>query len=182
MNIDIKWLREKNACADGVEWFKKKYGESSEIPVEEVYGALCREGMALWCWWLVGKAELTRVVELNNGDKLYYERGKLHRLGGLPAVVRVDGYKEYCECGQLHREGGLPAVEWADGCKAFWVRGLLHREGGLPAIEWSGRRREYWEHGKLHREGGLPAVECEDGEKFYFVRGRFIRDEKVGGL
>jgi hypothetical protein len=57
-----------------------------------------------------------------NGNKFWYQHGKLHRLDG-------------------------PAMEWADGCKAWYQKGKLHRLDG-PAIEMDGGYKEWWINGK----------------------------------
>src|SRR5271157_3168312 len=88
-------------------------------------------------------------------DVVYWrnEKRQLHRLGGLPAVERANGYKEYYENGQLHRLGGLPAIECSDGSKFYYENGKLHRLGGLPAIEYINGDKLYYENGKYHRLG-----------------------------
>ncbi len=78
----------------------------------------------------------------------YWEDGKRHRAGGLPAIESADGTKEYWERGKRHRAGGLPAIEWADGTKQYYENGKRHRAGGLPAIEYADGTKQYWEHGR----------------------------------
>ena len=76
-----------------------------------------------------------------------------------------DGQRMWYENGRLHRDGGLPAVASADGTSMAWYRnGKLQRDGGLPArvctLE-DGTLVEEWyddEEGRLHRGGDLPAV------------------------
>ena len=56
-----------------------------------------------------------------NGNKLWYQNGKLHRLDG-PAVEWSDGDKFWYQNGKRHRLDG-PAIEFADGDKHWYIEG-----------------------------------------------------------
>jgi len=51
--------------------------------------------------------------------------GILHRDGGLLAKIKPDGEKRWFQHGKLHRRGDLPAV---DDVKEWWINGEQHRE------------------------------------------------------
>ena len=77
------------------------------------------------------------------GNLYYYkdpEKTIRHREDG-PAVEGTDGDKAWYQNGKLHREDG-PAVECANGHKAWYQNDQLHRLDG-PAIEYNGSK-EYW--------------------------------------
>ncbi len=91
----------------------------------------------------------TGCLKKANGDKEWYQDGKLHRDGG-PAVERANGIKEWHKNGKWHRIGG-PAIECVNG--------------------------KYWyQNGELHREDG-PAVERDDGDKLWYKNGKLIKNE-----
>jgi len=54
-----------------------------------------------------------------SGNKYWYYKGELHRLGG-PAIEYADGSKDYYINNKLHRLNG-PAVEWPDGYKDYYI-------------------------------------------------------------
>ena len=55
------------------------------------------------------------------GTKVYYIKGTkiIHRDDG-PAIENTNGDKSWYQHGKLHRLDG-PAVEWANGYKEFWI-------------------------------------------------------------
>ena len=57
----------------------------------------------------------------DNGDKFWYQNGKLHRLDG-PACEYADGDKTWYQNGDLHRLDG-PAIEHADEYKFWFIEG-----------------------------------------------------------
>jgi hypothetical protein len=98
---------------------------------------------------------------------LYYNQGRLHRAGGLPAVVRPGQRLFYVE-GALHRDDDEPAVVTST-TREWYQHGQRHRGLGLPAVIVGDGTREdvpgvvqYWEHGKLHRVDG-PATTLQEG-------------------
>ena len=105
------------------------------------------------------------------GDKFWFFNDKFHRVGGLPAIDRVNGDKEWYVNGNLHRENDLPAYEGANGDRSWWVNGKLHRDGGLPAYEGANGDRAWYVNGERHRVGGLPAYERANGDKYWYVNG-----------
>jgi hypothetical protein len=74
------------------------------------------------------------------GDKAWYLKGKIHRVGG-PAIEWSDGSIWY-QHGKRHRLDG-PAFEWANGTKAWYQNGKLHRLDG-PAWEEADACKEWW--------------------------------------
>jgi len=82
------------------------------------------------------------------GTKRWKDKnGQPHRLDG-PATERADGDKYWFQCGKLHRLDG-PAIEGADGRKLWYQNGKLHRLGGPAVIYDSGCHKEWYKNGKL---------------------------------
>ena len=89
----------------------------------------------------------------NNGDKLWYQNGKLHRLDG-PAVEWSDGDKFWYQNGKRHRLDG-PAIEWATGSKAWYIEGKELTEEEFNEAVYSKkrtRRRRNIDYGDLTEE------------------------------
>jgi len=59
------------------------------------------------------------------GIKKWFIHGKLHREGGLPALINPDGSKSWYEHGLLHRVDG-PALERANGIHEWWFEGVQY--------------------------------------------------------
>ena len=88
--------------------------------------------------------------------------GDLHRLDG-PAIEYESGDVEWWVHGKLHRIGGGPAIEWGDKTKMWYINDKLHKMNG-PAVKYANGDKEWWVDGELHRIGG-PAIEYVDGNK-----------------
>ena len=73
------------------------------------------------------------VTVYDNRTEWCNEAGKLHRLGGLPAIEYPNGDKYYYENGKCHRLGGLPAIEYANGCKQYYENGVKLTEAEAEA-------------------------------------------------
>ena len=107
----------------------------------------------------------TYTVEVfDDGSKLYYFKGKLHRTDG-PAVEYAGGTKYWYFEGKIHRTDG-PAVEWADGTKEYYFKSKRHRSDG-PAVEHADGSKEYWFEGKKVTKSALkklvaPAPDCSN--------------------
>jgi len=63
-----------------------------------------------------------KIVEWDNGSKLWYLNDELHREDG-------------------------PAIEWPDGSKFWYLNGILHREDG-PAIESASGDKDWYLNGE----------------------------------
>jgi hypothetical protein len=126
---------------------------------------------------IIGKDELMTLmpdfVERKNGDKEWYQEGKLHRTDG-PAIERKNGYKEWWVDGKRHRTDG-PAIEGDDGYNAWYIKGKRHRTDG-PAIERANGGKEWWVDGKRHRTDG-PAIEGDDGYNAWYIKGKRHRTD-----
>jgi hypothetical protein len=109
----------------------------------------------------------TGVFIKNNGTKLHYLNGQLHRLDG-PAIEKANGTKKWCSNGFLTREDG-PAIEKADGTKEWYLNGQLHRSDG-PAVEKANGTKKWCLNGQLHRLDG-PAIEKANGTKEWYQKG-----------
>ena len=115
--------------------------------------------------------------------KFYYKKGKLHRGGGRPAVIKIDqdrkkrSEKWYTK-GKLHRDGDKPArIEYAKDSQIIleqWYKeGKEHRNGDNPSfikhfedhsynpgtIRLIPQFKTWKKNGKLHRGQGKPATE-----------------------
>jgi hypothetical protein len=58
-----------------------------------------------------------------DGTQLWFQHGKQHRDGDLPARVGTDGCQLWFQHGERHRDGDLPAVVYDDGHQEWWVNG-----------------------------------------------------------
>jgi hypothetical protein len=116
-------------------------------------------------------------------ERWYNEKGKLHRDGGLPALISKDGDRqEWWVDDKRHREGGLPAICISSICKEWWVDNKRHREGGLPAIDQHGGDQEWWVDDKRHREGDLPAIVRRDGTQEWWMDNKRHRDSGLPAI
>ena len=81
------------------------------------------------------------------GTKIYYKNNKLHRDGGLPAGEYSNGDKLWFRKGVLHRIGG-PAIEYSNGHKLWYVFAEYYSEddynklvSNMPLLYWMNRYR-----------------------------------------
>jgi hypothetical protein len=88
----------------------------------------------------------------NDGSKLFYLKGHLHRLDG-PAIEFVDGTREWWIEGKKHREDG-PAIERPNGTKCWYINNKKHREDG-PAYEGGDGTKEWFFNGLRYRTDHL---------------------------
>ncbi len=106
-----------------------------------------------------------------NGTKQYLnDKNEPHRLDG-PAIEYPNGDKEWYQNGKLHRVDG-PAIEYANGNKYWCQNGKYHREDG-PALEWADGNKYWYQNNKFHRLDG-PAVEHANGNKSYWINNKFL--------
>ena len=69
MKISISWLQEKNACPDGIEWFRKKYSEQLEgVEYQSILDDLGKENKREWAEWLLSNAGSTNDTLEIEGD------------------------------------------------------------------------------------------------------------------
>jgi hypothetical protein len=119
---------------------------------------------------------LTGCLNLENGTQQWYQNGRLHREGDLPAVQSPTRQLWYRE-GLLHRDDDKPAVQ--EECEWKWYRlGKLHRDHDKPAVM-NGSGQKWYCDGELHREGDKPAVVRNDayggGYEAWYWRGKLHR-------
>ena len=138
----------------------------------------------------------TGIAEFDNGDKVWYLNGYLHREDG-PAIEWANGDKEWFLNGKLHREDG-PAYEGADGTKDWFLNGREYAESEWKvAVEklkkqepqvlelkegefrpenytgiakWPNGTKAWYLNGDSHREDG-PAFEMANGYKGWWLNG-----------
>jgi hypothetical protein len=104
----------------------------------------------------------------NDGTKVWYKNGKLHREDG-PAIEWAHGTKEWYLNGKLHREDG-PAVEYADGWKWWYLNDeklteeefnrIIEEAEQLP-VELKLTDPRWWvrESAQKYKDGALVATE-----------------------
>jgi len=92
-------------------------------------------------------------------------------------VVKVtrDGDKFWYQNGKLHREDG-PALEYANGSKAWYQNDMLHRLDG-PAVEHGNGSKSWYQNGKYHRLDG-PAIEYANGDKDWYIEGEELTEDE----
>ena len=77
---------------------------------------------------VIEKGEEYIIQNYKDGTKYWYNnKGQYHRLGGLPACEYVNGNKSYYENGKLHRLNG-PAYEGLNGYKSYYFFGKEYTE------------------------------------------------------
>jgi hypothetical protein len=69
------------------------------------------------------------LVIRNDGSKIWYLYGKIHRLDG-PAVLLSNGVTQWWVDNKRHRTDG-PAIEYGDGDRSWWLHG-----NWLPFAAW----------------------------------------------
>jgi len=76
----------------------------------------------------------------------WYKEGTdiLHREDG-PAVEYADGEKRWYQNGKIHRVDG-PAIEYPNGSRWWVINGQFHRTDG-PALEMKNSYKQYWLYG-----------------------------------
>lgn len=117
-------------------------------------------------------------VEKTDSCIEYYNYEKLHSTDG-PAVIYSNGDKYWFQYGKIHRDEDKPAIEYPSGEKRWFKHGVLHRdEDKGPAIVFSETNCEYYNMGVVHRKNG-PAV-IRDYKKAWMVEGLYHREENEG--
>ena len=82
------------------------------------------------------------------GDQEWYQNGKLHRDGDLPAYIGADGTQMWYHNGNLHRDSNdQPAMITASGTQKWYRYGNLYRTNGNPAIIRADGTLEWYCHG-----------------------------------
>lgn len=80
-----------------------------------------------------------------NGSKVWYNYGKLHRIYG-PAYISQSGTKIWYQYGEKHRIDG-PAHIYLNKSKAWYYKGKMHREDGPALICDGGKTNRYYLYG-----------------------------------
>jgi len=117
-------------------------------------------------------------VVLENGTKIWKEKGVTHRCDGGPAYIdKYNNVEMWYVRGKRHREGDLPAVlHLRTGKREYWENNERHRIGN-PAVWCPGAiKEEWWERNERHRGEGKPAVTHWDGSTEHWQRGVKIFD------
>lgn len=127
---------------------------TSHMPIDFT-GASISESTAMNGW----------VKDKNTGAQKHYVNGELQSVNDEPGEIRENATKIWYNKGLIHRAGGMPAMVTAQGSQKFALNGRYHRDGGLPAITWvrGPYKEEYWEYGRLIR--GVQ----RDGTKVWFA-------------
>ena len=92
MNITKKWLEDKGACVDGIEWFEEHFKE--EVDCQDVLDKLAEINKTGWAQWLVkkaGKSEKVMVCEDLSSDKSIFFLGSIRAEGSISCFNLVAG-------------------------------------------------------------------------------------------
>ena len=89
--ITLEWAISKKVCEEGLEDFKKAFGERTEtgVPTEEVIAYLPQHAL-----WIADAVSYTGILYDKDGDKYHFKNGLFYREDG-PAVEYSDGRKEW---------------------------------------------------------------------------------------
>ena len=87
-------------------------------------------------WAMLELMDLLTVCYVNNGEKHWKFRGKLHRGHGLPAVELSNGTKVWWIDGKLYRAGGLPVVEYGNISEGWYRNHRVRANDDVPAIDY----------------------------------------------
>ena len=69
MKITISWLQEKNACPEGIAWFREKYPEQLDgVDYQSILDDLGKENKRDWAEWLLSNAGSTKDTLEIKGD------------------------------------------------------------------------------------------------------------------
>jgi len=77
-----------------------------------------------------------------NGNEVWVQNGKYHRLDGPAVVGHPYGFQYWYKNGLHHRLDG-PAFILSDGSKSWYKDGMKHREDG-PAVIWGNGNKQYY--------------------------------------
>lgn len=118
----------------------------------------------------------TNYTNIYNKYEVWCENGLIHR-DKLPAMIDYDANEQvWYNHGKKHRDGDLPAIV-NDNRQVWYHRGKIHRNNDLPAIIYYDTK-SWYHRGKLHRDNDLPAVMCDD-ELIWYNRGKKHRDHDL---
>lgn len=95
------------------------------------------------------------------------QEGLLHSFDGMPALIEINGEKRWFNKGKLHRDDDLPSIEGGNG-RLWHSHGELHRDNDLPAMElWNGSKK-WFQYNRPSRAGDKPAVINFEGYEAWF--------------
>ena len=60
------------------------------------------------------------------GDQCWYNEGKRHRDGDLPAIIRSSGLQYWYKNGICHRDGDKPVIICPSGSHHWYKNGLIY--------------------------------------------------------
>lgn len=115
--------------------------------------------------------QLLKTHEVYTHYQAWFQNGKLHRDGDMPAVIRTNGTQIWYRNEKIHRDNDLPAEMYANGTQKWYQNGKLHRDNDLPAIIRSDGNKEWYQNGLKHRDNDLPAIIRSDGSKEWWING-----------
>ena len=95
--------------------------------------------------WFIVNAKVTVYWKDEDGDKLWFVDGELHR-ENKPALIYTSGDRYWFRKGLLHRKDG-PACDTRFR-KEWHINGLLHRKDG-PALIYTNGMSHWYRHGQL---------------------------------
>ena len=122
MEINVKMLEGKKACAEGIDWLKKEFGENAEIEIETVIKTLeTQKTTKDWIFWLFETFKLSGFAKKwhENGqlwEKCNYLEGKLHGEA-----------KQWYDNGQLWEKCNYLDGKLHGKCLAWYQDGLIRK-------------------------------------------------------
>jgi hypothetical protein len=116
--------------------------------------------------------QLLKTHEVFTHYQAWYQNGKLHRDGDMPAVIRTNGEQQWFQNGKRHRDHDLPAIIYTCGTQKWYQNDKLHRDNDLPAEMYASGTQKWYQNDKLQRDNDLPAIVHEDGSKEWFQNGK----------
>ena len=121
MKINLKILKEKDACKPGLDWFQKNYGDD-DVDVDEVLAELEKQKVNYQSW-LMTTFKLTAIC------KGWYESGEIKYEGNFKNGKRGGFYREWYENGQIIYEGNYGNGKAEGICKGWYKDGQIEYEG-----------------------------------------------------
>jgi len=118
MKITKEWLKEKNSCREGYEWFLKHFGDEADY--QDVLDALAEENLFEWAKWLLQNAGPTKEAKEIQGN-IQSEKSLF-----FSGSIKISGF---INCKLLLAGGGIEA---GGGIKAGWG---IEAGGGIEAGE-----------------------------------------------
>jgi hypothetical protein len=125
------------------------------------------------------------MITVVNNQRVKYWYNKehaIHRDNDKPAIKWSNGDKQWYQNGKLHRDNDKAASIRSNGTKAWYHNGKLHRVGNdKPTIIYANGDLEWYKEGKLHRDIGFAIVRYNNNYEVRYVA-RYVDGKKISYL